>query len=139
MQMVILRVLSFFLAFLLLPGLARGDVNEVTVMLPGDVPLVMVRIPAGTFLMGSPEGERGNIFENETQHQVTLTQDYYMGKTEVTQQQWQAVMGTPMRTVCGDIAVGDDYPVYCVTWDRISGPGGFMEKLNEQLGVLDPK
>jgi len=135
MQMVILRVLSFFLAFLLLPGLARGDVNEVTVMLPGDVPLVMVRIPAGTFLMGSPEGERGNIFENETQHQVTLTQDYYMGKSEVTQQQWQAVMGTPMRTVCGDIAVGDDFPVYCVTWDRIAGPGGFMEKLNEQLGV----
>ncbi len=136
MQMVTLRVLSFFLAFLLLPGLARGDVNEVTVMLPGDVPLVMVRIPAGTFLMGSPEGERGNIFENETQHQVTLTQDYYMGKTEVTQQQWQAVTGTPMRTdppACGDLRVGDDYPVYCVTWDRITGPDGFNEKLNELL------
>jgi hypothetical protein len=58
-----------------------------------------------------------------------------MGKTEVTQQQWQAVMGTPMRTVCGDIAVGDDFPVYCVTWDRIAGPGGFMEKVNEQLGT----
>ena len=28
-----------------------------------------------------------------------------MGKTEVTQQQWHAVMGTPMRTVCGDIAI----------------------------------
>jgi formylglycine-generating enzyme required for sulfatase activity len=109
--------------------------EEITVMLPGDVPLVMVRIPAGTFLMGSPEGERGNVFDNETQHQVTLTQDYYLGKTEVTQQQWQAVMGTPMRTECGTDGVGDDYPVFCVTWRRIAGAGGFLEKLNQQQGT----
>jgi formylglycine-generating enzyme required for sulfatase activity len=109
--------------------------EEITIMLPGDVPLVMVRIPAGTFLMGSPEGERGDVFENETQHQVTLTQDYYLGKTEVTQQQWEAVTGTPMRMECGDDGVGDDYPVYCVTWDRIAGPEGFVEKLNEQQGT----
>jgi formylglycine-generating enzyme required for sulfatase activity len=108
--------------------------EEITIMLPGDVPLVMVRVPAGTFMMGSPEGERGNVFENETQHQVTLTQDYYLGKTEVTQQQWEAVMGTPMRAECGDDGVGDDYPVYCVTWDRIAGPEGFLERLNEQQG-----
>ena len=50
--------------------------DEMTIMLPGDVPLVLVRIPAGTFLMGSPDGERGNVFDNEMQHQVTLTRDY---------------------------------------------------------------
>jgi formylglycine-generating enzyme required for sulfatase activity len=109
--------------------------EDVTIMLPGDVPLVLVRIPKGTFLMGSPEGERGNFLENETQHQVTLTQDYYLGKTEVTQEQWQAVMGTPMRTECGSDGVGDDYPVYCVTWDRIAGAGGFLEMLNQQQGT----
>ena len=124
-------ILSFFLMLLPLAGLAQ---DEVTIMLPGDVPLVMVKIPAGTFMMGSPEDERGNdFFDNEPLHEVTLTQDYYLGKTEITQQQWEAVMGTPMRTECGDLTVGDDYPVYCVTWDRIAGPDGFNEKLNELL------
>jgi hypothetical protein len=40
-----------------------------------------------------------------------------------------------MRSECGDSAVGDDFPVYCVTWNRIAGPGGFMEKLNEHLAT----
>ena len=107
--------------------------EEVTVILPGDVPMVMVKIPAGTFLMGSPDGERGNIFDNEDQHEVTLTQDYFLGKTEVTQQQWAAVMGTPMPTSCGTPAIGDSFPVYCVTWNDMAGTGGFVEKLNTLL------
>lgn len=97
--------------------------------------MVFVKVPAGTFMMGSPEGERGNILDNENQHQVTLTQDYYLGKTEVTQRQWEAVMGTPMRTECGDIAVGEEFPVYCVTWNRIAGADGFMDRLNQQLAT----
>jgi formylglycine-generating enzyme required for sulfatase activity len=115
--------------------------DEMTIMLPGNVPVVLVKIPAGTFLMGSPEGERGNVFGNETQHQVTLTQDYYLGKTEITQEQWEAVTGESIETVCatsGNVpdpleGVGDDHPMYCVTWDRIAGPGGFLELLNEHL------
>ena len=118
-------------ALILFPFTALAE--EVTVMLPGDMPMTLVKVPAGTFLMGSPEGERGNFLDNETQHQVTLTQDYFLGKTEVTQKQWAAVMGEPMRTDCGDITVGDDFPVYCVTWNRIAGPGGFIEKLNTHL------
>ena len=127
------RLFSLLLVFVFLPQSVLGE--EVTIMLPGEVPLVLVRVPAGTFQMGSPEGERGNIFDNETQHEVTLTQDYYLGKTEVTQQQWEAVMGTPMRAECGDIAVGEKLPVYCVNWDRIAGPGGFIEKMNQLLGT----
>jgi len=126
--------LGIFLIVFCMPAPARAA-DEVTVMLPGDVEMVLVKIPAGTFMMGSPPGERGNIFDNETQHQVTLTQDYYLGKTEVTQAQWQAVMGTPMRATCGNPAVGDDFPVYCVNWNDIEGAGGFMEKLNAHLGT----
>jgi formylglycine-generating enzyme required for sulfatase activity len=54
--------------------------------------LVLRRIPAGIFIMGSPEDELGR-FNIETQHEVTLTKDYYIGVFEVTQRQWELVMG----------------------------------------------
>lgn len=59
--------------------------------------LVLRRIPGGTFIMGSPSGElgreEGESEYAETQHQVTLTRDYYIGVFEVTQHQWLLVMG----------------------------------------------
>ena len=54
--------------------------------------LEMVKIKAGTFTMGSPKGELGRG-SDETQHQVTLTKDYWLGKFEVTQAQYEAIMG----------------------------------------------
>ena len=54
----------------------------------------MVWIPAGTFTMGSLESEPSRNSERETQHQVTLTNGFYMGKYQVTQEQYQTVMGT---------------------------------------------
>jgi WD40 repeat protein len=50
-------------------------------------------IPAGEFMMGSPETESGR-FDDETQHRVSITKPFYMGVTEVTQEQYQKVMGT---------------------------------------------
>ena len=94
--------------------------EEITVTLPGGVPLVMVKIPAGTFQMGSPTTER-NRYPDETLHTVTLTQDWYIGKTEVSQGQWQAVMGAAASTSCGSYGIGASYPVYCVSWDDIRG------------------
>jgi len=131
------RFFLLLMALMFIPLSALGQ--EVTVMLPGDVPMVLVKVPAGTFMMGSPEDERGNDFlgGNETLHQVTLTQDYYLGKYEVTQAQWAAVMGTPMPMDCGGASVGDDFPVYCVTWTEMAGSGGFMEKLNGHLGTTE--
>ena len=68
-------------------------------------------IPPGSFLMGSPESEAGR-FDNETQHEVTLTQGFWLGETTVTQQLWQAVMGNnPSRIE------GEQLPVETVTWD----------------------
>jgi formylglycine-generating enzyme required for sulfatase activity len=55
--------------------------------------MVFRRIPAGTFTMGSPTNELGR-YSGEVQHQVTLTQPFYMGVFEVTQKQWERVMGT---------------------------------------------
>ncbi len=53
----------------------------------------LIEIPAGTFTMGSPAGEKGRQ-EHEEQVTVTLTKSFGLGKTEVTQGQWQKVMGT---------------------------------------------
>jgi formylglycine-generating enzyme required for sulfatase activity len=53
-----------------------------------------VWIPPGTFMMGSPENEERRDSEDETQHKVTLTKGFYMGVYTVTQEEWQAVMGT---------------------------------------------
>jgi formylglycine-generating enzyme required for sulfatase activity/tRNA A-37 threonylcarbamoyl transferase component Bud32 len=56
------------------------------------VGMKFVRIPAGTFLMGSPETEQGRRLD-EHQHEVEITRDFYLAANEVTQQQYEKVMG----------------------------------------------
>jgi formylglycine-generating enzyme required for sulfatase activity len=55
--------------------------------------LVLRRIPAGTFAMGSPEGECGR-WADEGLHEVVLSTPYYLGVFEVTQRQWELAMGS---------------------------------------------
>jgi len=57
-------------------------------------PLCMIRIPAGKFWMGSPGNERGRTSNEEPVHEVKINYDFYLSETEVTQAQWQAVMGS---------------------------------------------
>jgi len=56
--------------------------------------LVLRKIPAGTFVMGIPEDEVGRYGNSEMpQHPVTLTKPFYIGVFEITQRQWELVMG----------------------------------------------
>ena len=101
----------------------------ITVVIPGLAsgakPLEMIPIPAGTFTMGSPSSERGRS-SDEGQHAVTLTQAFYLGKYEVTQAQWAAVMGSnPAGS--SSYGHGDDYPVHYVSWNDCQS---FIEPLN---------
>jgi len=74
--------------------------------------IVLRRIPAGTFIMGSPSDEVGRG-RGETPHRVTLTKSFYLGVFEVTQKQWKSVMGdNPSRYV------GDKLPVETITWQK---------------------
>ncbi len=59
--------------------------------------MVFRKIPAGTFLMGSPTSESGRTPAREGQHEVTLTRDYYMGVFKVTHAQWLRLRSTPPR------------------------------------------
>ena len=92
----------------------------------GAKPLEMVCIPAGTFTMGSPSDERGRYSWEWSPHAVTITEPFYLGKYEVTQAQWAAVMGSnPAGS--SSYGVGDDYPVHYVSWNDCQS---FIETLN---------
>jgi len=82
-------------------------------------------IAPGTFLMGSPESEPER-HSDETQHQVILTKAYFLGTTEVTQGQWQEVMGSNPSSfrVCGS-----NCPVENVSWEDIQE---FITKMNQR-------
>ena len=81
--------------------------------------MVFRRIPAGTFTMGSPVDELGR-YSDETQHQVTLTQPFYIGVFEVTQRQWERVMGT-WPSYSTNASCRDSRPVEQVRFDDIRG------------------
>ena len=79
--------------------------------------LVLRKIEPGTFTMGSPEDELGR-HSNETQHEVTLTNAYYIGAFETTQKQYELVMGyNPSKNG------GAARPVECVSYDMLRGNG----------------
>ena len=66
----------------------------------------------GTFMMGSPESEVGRREHDETQHEVTLTEGFYLGKYEVTQEEYEKVMGGNPS-----IFKGKKLPVEMVNWN----------------------
>ncbi len=78
------------------------------------------RIPKGTFTMGSPEGEVGRA-SYETQHQVTLTEDFYIGVFEITQKQYSLIQGSNPS-----FYKGDTRPVECVSYNDIRGTGSTL-------------
>lgn len=92
--------------------------DEVTFNIIG-IPIKMIRVKAGSFTMGSSE------FDNEKwPRKVTLTQDYFIAETEVTQQLWSSLLGEAHRpTTSGytqwipTFGDGDQYPAYYLSWD----------------------
>ena len=99
------------------PGPALGKDYD------GGSGLEMLWVEPGTFLMGSPgsEPQRGN---DETQHEVTLTQGYWLGENEVTQALYEEVMGVNPSEF-----KGPELPVEKVSWDDAVA---FIQKLNQR-------
>lgn len=84
-------VLLLLLALATLLGAPVGAAEPRVV--PGEG-ITLIPIPAGTFMMGSPATEVGRYSNEGPQTKVTLSRSFWLGRTEVTQAQWRAVMGT---------------------------------------------
>jgi len=86
--------------------------------------MAMVLIPAGEFLMGSPDSDQYAQSDEKPQHRVRITEPFYLGKYQITQEQWEAVMGgNPSRFP------GPRNPVEQVSWEDCQA---FLGKLNER-------
>ena len=85
----------------------------------------MVEVEGGTFTMGATAEQTGVFGDEKPTHQVTLP-SYYIGKTEVTQELWQAVMGSNPSNF-----TGKNLPVEKVSWDDCKT---FIAKLNALTG-----
>lgn len=95
--------------------------NTITIPVNDNVNIEMVRVEAGSFMMGAGTDNR-----YDTVHHVTLTKDFYLGKYEVTQALWQVVMGSnPSKFK------GDNLPVEQVSWDDCQE---FIQRLNTLTG-----
>ena len=123
-------------------GSTAGEMQlkvRVNIVLPEAVTALeasMVYVDGGTFMMGATE-EQGDDYDVDELlvHNVTLD-GFYIGKFEVTQAQWEAVMGTALSDIITENAwplygVGDDYPMYYVNWNDATA---FCGKLSELTG-----
>jgi formylglycine-generating enzyme required for sulfatase activity len=119
-------VLVLFYVLALLDQARAQAPKEIT----NSIGMKLVLIPKGTFTMGSPFEEEG-AENDEERHQVTINKDYHLGMTEVTQGQYEKVMGTnPSNFQKRVIRKSDSsmYPVEEVLW---GGAVEFCKKLSE--------
>lgn len=116
------RPVSIFLSSLFILGMIQLGCQtyaQSPKTITNSIGMKLVLIPKGTFMMGSPIEEEG-ADNDEEQHQVTIGKDYYLGVTEVTQGQYEKVMGTnPSYFQKRVIRKSDSsmYPVEQVSWE----------------------
>ncbi len=106
-------------------SMASGS-NTISIPVKNGISIDMVKVEAGTFMMGATSEMKDPYDDEKPVHQVTLTNDYYMGKYEVTQALWQAVMGSNPSNF-----KGDNLPVEEVSWNDCQE---FISKLNSLTG-----
>ena len=112
-------------------GEGEGEDQTETILLPGDVPLEMVWIPAGSFMMGGYPGEQDSQEDEYPQHQVSLSYGFWIGRYELTKMQWTAVMETEPWNGQSNPGTGANSPAVYVSWDNVQT---FIAALNSQTG-----
>ena len=100
--------------------------NTISIPVKNGISIDMVKVEAGTFTMGATPEMKDPWDDEKPAHQVTLTNDYYIGKYEVTQALWKVVMDNNPSNF-----KGDNLPVEQVSWDNCKE---FISKLNRITG-----
>jgi formylglycine-generating enzyme required for sulfatase activity len=100
--------------------------KELSLDLGNNVSMKLVLIPSGKFMMGSPENEKDRISDEGPQHEVTITKAFYIGAYDVTQEQYERIMGNNPRGF-----KGAHNPVENVSWDDAVE---FCKKLSQETG-----
>ena len=117
-------------------GGPRPDAKEIT----NSLGMKLALIPAGEFLMGSPDSDKDADDDEKPQHRVRITRPFYLGVYEVTQEEYETVMGRNPSWFSAqgegkDRVAGQDtrrHPVESVSWnDAIA----FCNKLSEREGL----
>jgi len=109
-----------------------GVDKEVEIRISDTISLPVILIPSGTFVMGSPETEKNRGAE-EFPHVVTISRAFYMGVTEVTQAQWEAVVDTRPWDGLRFAKSGSDHAATYVSWE---GAVVFCRKLSAMSGLV---
>jgi len=120
------------------PSLLQGNLNSNPIFfLPSalkplsihtnSLAMKLVLIPSGEFLMGTA----GSTDDESPQHRVRITKPYYLGQTEVTQGQWESVMGSTPWKRRRNVKEGSDYAASYVSWDDATE---FCRKLSAREG-----
>lgn len=118
--------IGMLVVMLSFPSSVRSAERVVT--LANGTTLTFVEIPAGRFVMGSPDGEAGRAADEEPRRDVTISRPFWLGKYELTQAQWRAVMGNNPSTF-QDFAASHAHPVEGVSWKDAQE---FLAKLNSR-------
>ena len=104
---------------------AWAEYLGVPVEVTNSIGMKLLLIPPGEFLMGSPESEEWRRVAEGPQHRVRITKPFYLGVFEVTQSQWESVMGSNPSNGIRDA----DSPVENVSWEYCQE---FIRRLNER-------
>lgn len=105
---------SFLLSLLLLIGTTVADEKaSLPEKITNSIGMELVLIPSGEFMMGDAE-EFTNAYP---QHKVKISKPFYLGKTEVTQEEWRKVMGSKPPWDINDVIEGPKFPASIVSWE----------------------
>ena len=91
----------------------------------------MIKVRAGSFDMGSPSYFTGVLNDAKPQHKVTLTKDYWLAETELTQKLYRTVMGDDGVEERWIGNSGDDMPAFGLSWNESKA---FIDNLNDMTG-----